>query len=118
MKRLDPTTQFQLTARDLLSAGEQLVILEAIEDDPWGGVAVEVDGEEFGGRVRFVQYPLDGDKPSRRGHFVKVTYSVFDQGDRIILMHVGTEAQWERWMRNKAVREAIVAGLRSLFMGV
>lgn len=117
MKKLEPTEVFEQTAKEFLSTGEKLVVLEAIEDDPWSGVSVEVDSEEFGDRVKFIQFPFDGDKPSRRGHYIKVTYSIFDQGDRIILMHVGTEAQWERWMRNKATREAIVAGLRALFMG-
>lgn len=117
MDRFVPTEQFEQTAKELLSTGEKLVVLEAIEDDPWGGVAVKVDSEEFGDRVRFIQFPLDGDMPSRRGHYIKVMYSIFDQGDRIILMHVGTEAQWERWMRNKATRQAIIAGLRALFMG-
>lgn len=117
MDRFVPTEEFERTAKELLSTGEKLVVLEAIEDDPWDGVAVEVDSEEFGDRIKFIQFPLDGDKPSRRGHYVKVMYSIFDQGDRIILMHVGTERQWERWMRNKATRKAIIAGLRALFMG-
>ena len=94
-----------------------MVALDAIDDDPWSGVVVEVDSEEFGDRVKFIQFPLDGDKQSRRGHYVKATYSIFDEGDRILLMHVGTETQWQRWMRNKATREAIIAGLRALFMG-
>ncbi len=117
MKKLIPTEEFEKTAKEFLSAGELLVVLDAIEDDPWDGVSVVVDSEEFGDRIKFIQFPLDGDKPSRRGHFMKITYSIFDQGDRIILMHVGTEAQWKRWMRNKAAREAIIAGLHALLMG-
>lgn len=112
--QLIPTDAFEETAKELLSAGETLMISEAIEDDPWAGVAVEIESEEFGERIKFVQFPLDGDKPSRKGHFVKVTYAIFDQGDRVILLYVATETQWARWMRNKATREAIITSLRGL----
>jgi hypothetical protein len=111
------TEEFEQTAKELLSTGEKLVVLDAIEDEPWDGVNVVVESEEFGDKVKFIQFPLDGDKPSRRGHYIKVMYSIFDEGDRIILMHVGTETQWDRWMRNKATRQAIIAGLRALLMG-
>ena len=117
MKHLEPTPTFTHTAKELLSTGEKLVVLEAIEDDPWSGVVVEIDGEEFGGRTRFVQFALDGDKQSRRGHYLKVTYSIFNEGDYILLLHVGTESQWERWMRNKGARTVIAAALRGLLTG-
>ncbi|MBO9468057.1 hypothetical protein J7443_22715 [Tropicibacter sp. R15_0] len=110
--QLVPTENFEQTAKELLSAGELLMILETIEEDPWGGVTVVIDSEEFGDRIRFAQFPLKGMDRSRKGHFVKVLYAIFDDGERVILMNTATETQWDRWLRNQATRGAILAGLR------
>ncbi len=109
---LVPTEAFEQTAKELLSNAEMLLALETIEDNPSAGINVDVDGEEFGDRIKFIQFPVTGKEPSRKGHFIKVVYAVFDDGERVVLMVVTTEMQWARWLRNVSTRDVIVEGLR------
>jgi len=113
-KPFELTQSFEETAKELLSNAELLLVLETIEANPWAGASVEIDSQEFGGRIKFIQYPLDGNQKSRKGHLIKVMYAVFDEGDRIILMFVTTEPRWQRWLRNVTMKDVLIEGFKTI----